>query len=142
MEKSFRKKLFGYHPDDVNAYIDHLVTEYDQLTHTRDLDKEAVRRETQSLKEELAQLKKENEALKKEKAAVGEALVKAQATAKEMVDKATEDCASIRKNFEEELDVLKIKKAEAEEKLASFQKEIQARIRNLSPHVDRLTEEE
>lgn len=141
-EYTFKKELWGYSKQDVVGYIDKLVTEYDRLNHTRALDAEATRKEVATLKEENERLRAENAKMQEEKAAVAEAMVAAQKSASEMVEKAEDEIKALRQNFEEEMNLMEIKKTEAEEKLASFQKEVQARIRNLAPHVEHLTENE
>ena len=141
-EKVFKKELCGYSKKDVTAYIDQLVTEYDQLNHARSLDAEQTRKELTALKSENERLKAENAAMKEEKSAVANAMVEAQKSASDMVEKAKAEIDAMRKNFEEEMHLMELKKTEAEEKLASFQKEVQARIRNLEPHVEHLTENE
>ena len=141
-EKIFKKELFGYSKKDVAAYIDQLVTEYDQLNHARTLDAEETLKKLEALQEENAELRAQNEAMQAEKSAVAEAMVAAQKAAAELQEKAKAECDALRQNFKEEMEVMDLKRAEAEEKLASFQKEVKARIRNLAPHVDGLTENE
>lgn len=141
-ERVFKKELLGYSKKDVTEYIDKLVTEYDQLTRARTLDAEESLKKLNKLIKENNTLRAENEAMKAEKAAVADAMVAAQKAAAEQKEKAQAECEALRQNFKEEMAVMEMKKAEAEEKLASFQKEVQARIRNLTPHVEGLTENE
>lgn len=140
-EKVFQKELWGYSKKDVTAYIDQLVTEYDRLNHAHSLDAEINLKKLAALQKENDELRAENERMQAEKAAVAEAMVAAQASAAETVKKAEAECDALRENFKEELAVMELKRAEAEEKLASFQKEVKARIRNLEPHVENLTED-
>ena len=136
MNNTIRKGLFGYKKDDVTAYIDSIISDYEKVIEEQKKEISEVKSQNQTLIAENAESFKKLEELQKERDAVAKAVISAELRAKKIIEDAEEEAATIKANKAAEI-------ALAEEELKKMKENINvATLKKYEAQMDDLVDDD
>lgn len=142
-EKRFRTSFFGgFKKDDVNAYIEKILREFEEKLKEKDNQISALKRQFEKEKSKYDEIAGKTEEISRERAKVAEALIKAQEKAENIIEDARARSVEEKRQLEEIIEKEKEKIVDIKEKLKLLKGEAVNVLRSYEGQLNNLIEQE